>query len=147
MEKQWKQWQDIILLGSKFIADGNYNHDLKRCSSEEKGKWKTLIRGRLFATPWIHGILQARILERVAFPFFRGIFPTQGSNPGLPHCRLILDQLSHNGSPRILEWAACPFSRGSSQNRNQTRVSCIAGGVFTNWAIREGPLEGKIWQT
>ena len=33
----------------------------------------------------------------------QGIFPTQGSNPGLPHCRWILYQLSHKGSPRILE--------------------------------------------
>ena len=32
----------------------------------------------------------------------QGIFPTQGSNPGLPHCRQILYQLSHQGSPRIL---------------------------------------------
>ena len=32
-----------------------------------------------------------------------GIFPTQESNPGLPHCRRIPDQLSHKGSPRILE--------------------------------------------
>ena len=30
----------------------------------------------------------------------RGIFPRQGSNPGLPHCRRILYQLSHKGSPR-----------------------------------------------
>jgi len=30
----------------------------------------------------------------------QGIFPTQGSNPGLPHCRRILYQLSHKGSPR-----------------------------------------------
>ena len=36
----------------------------------------------------------------------QGIFPTQGSNPGLPHCRRILYQLSHKGSPRVLEWAA-----------------------------------------
>ena len=43
-----------------------------------------------------------------------GIFPTQGSNPGLPHCRRILYQLSHKGSPRILEWVAYPFSSGSS---------------------------------
>ena len=43
----------------------------------------------------VHGILQARILESVAFPFSRGIFPTQGSNPGLPHCRQILYQLGH----------------------------------------------------
>ena len=41
-----------------------------------------------------HGILQARILEWVAFPFSRG-FPTQGLNPGLPHFRQILYQLSH----------------------------------------------------
>ena len=39
-----------------------------------------------------------------------GIFPTQGSNPDLPHCRWILHQLSHQGSPRILEWVAYPFS-------------------------------------
>ena len=36
----------------------------------------------------------------------QGIFPTQGSNPGLPRCRRILYQLSHKGSPRILEWVA-----------------------------------------
>ena len=67
----------------------------------------------------------------------QGIFPTHGSNPGLLHCRQILYQLSHKGSPRILEWVACPFSRGSSWHRNWTGVSCIAGGFFTNWAIRE----------
>ena len=42
------------------------------------------------------GSLQARILDWVAFPFSRGIFPTQGSNPGLLHCRWILYQMSHN---------------------------------------------------
>ena len=42
----------------------------------------------------VHGILQARILESIAFPFFRGYFPTQGLNPGLLHCRWILYQLS-----------------------------------------------------
>ena len=64
--------------------------------------------------------------------FLQGIFPTQGSNPGLPHCRQILYYLSHQGSPRILEWVAYPFSSGSSQPRNRTRVSCIACGFFTN---------------
>ena len=44
----------------------------------------------------------------------QGIFPTQGWNPGLLHCRQILYLLSHKGSPRILEWVAYPFSRGSS---------------------------------
>ena len=62
----------------------------------------------------------------------REIFPTQGSNPGLPHCRWIFYQLSHKGSPRTLEWGAYPFSSGSSRPRNRTGVSCIAGGFFTN---------------
>ena len=62
----------------------------------------------------------------------QGIFPTQGSNPGLWHCRRILYQLSHKGSPRILEWVAYPFSSKSSPPRNRTGVSCIAGRFFTN---------------
>ena len=73
----------------------------------------------------VRGILQARILE---WDLSQEIFPTQGWNPGLPHCRQILYQLSHQGSPRILEWVAYPFSRGSPQ----PRVSCLAGGFFTS---------------
>ena len=75
----------------------------------------------------------------------QGIFPTQGSNPGLPHWGWILYQLSHKGSPRILEWVAYPFSRGSSWPRNRTRVSCIAAGFFTNWAIiRETQIKSPM---
>ena len=62
----------------------------------------------------------------------QGIFPTQGSNLGLPHCRQILYQLSPKGSSTILEWIAYPFSSGSSQPRNQTGVSCITGGFVTH---------------
>ena len=47
----------------------------------------------------VHGILQARILEWIALSLLQGIFPTQGLNPGLHHCRRILYQLSHKGSP------------------------------------------------
>ena len=67
----------------------------------------------------------------------QGIFPTQGSNPGLLHWRQILYQLSHKGSPRILEWVAYSFSSRSSRPRNWTSISFIAGGFFTNWAIRD----------
>ena len=93
----------------------------------------------------VHGILQARILEWVAFLFSKGIFPTQGLNPGLLHCRQILYQLSHKGSPRILEWVAYPFSSGSSLPSNRTGVSCIAGGFFTNWAMREAHIYTYIY--
>ena len=81
--------------------------------------------------------------------FLQGIFPTQGSNPALLHCGQILYHLSHKGSLRILEWVTCPISGRSSQPRNQTRVSSIAGGFFTNWAIREAKSYGssifKFW--
>ena len=65
------------------------------------------------------------------FPFL-GDLP----NPGLLHCKRILCCLSQ-GSPRILKWVAHPFFSGSSQPRNRTGVSCIAGGFFTSWATRE----------
>ena len=69
----------------------------------------------------------------------QGMFPTQGLNPGFLHCRLILNQLSYQGSPRILEWVASPFSSGSSWPSNWTGVSCFTGRFLTNWAIREAP--------
>ena len=61
----------------------------------------------------------------------QGIFPTQGSKPGLRHNKQILYQMSHKGSPRILERVAYLFSRGQSQLTNQTGVSCIADRFFT----------------
>ena len=101
-----------------------------------------------------------------------GIFLTQGSNPGILHCRQILYHLSCQGSPyvfllhaeslqscpalcdlmdcsppgssvhgifqaRILKWVAMPSSRGSSQPRDQTQVSCIVDVFFTIWVTRE----------
>ena len=57
----------------------------------------------------------------------QGIFPTQGSNLGLPHCGRVLYHLSHKGEvPRILEWVAYPFCSNSSRSRNRTGVSCVA---------------------
>ena len=81
---------------------------------------------------WNTGVFSCCLLQ--------GVFPTQGSNPGLPHGGRILYQLSHQGSPRILEWVAYPFSRGFSRHRNQTGVSSNAGRFFTNWATREARL-------
>ena len=60
------------------------------------------------------------------------IFPTQELNWSFLHCRQMLYQSSHQRNPRILEWVAYLFSRGSSQPRNQTRVACIAGRFFTS---------------
>ena len=46
---------------------------------------------------------------------------------------------------RILEWVAISSSRGSSRPRDQTQVSCIAGGFFTIWATRGALI--KPWNT
>ena len=47
----------------------------------------------------VHGILQARIQQWVAMSSSRGVFPTQGLNPGLLYCRRILHCLNHQGNP------------------------------------------------
>ena len=70
----------------------------------------------------------------------QGIFPTQGLNPGLPHCRWILYQLSHKGSLRILQWVVYLFSSRSSPPRNRTGVSCIAGRFFTSFLYQGSPI-------
>ena len=104
--------------------------------------WKGETRGKLY-----YFVRESdRILEWVAFPFYQGIFPTQGLNSGLLHCGRILYQLSHKENPTILEWVAYPFSSGSSWPRNWTQVSCIAGGFLTNWAIRQAllPKVGRL---
>ena len=83
-------------------------------------------------------------LSRVIKHVPQGIFPPQGSNSGLLHCRWILHHLSHQGSPRILEWVAYSFSRGSSWPRNGTGVSCIAGGFFFT-SRATGKPQNVVW--
>ena len=88
----------------------------------------------------VHGDSPGKNIGGGCHGLFQGIFPTPGSNPGLPHCKQILYHLSHQVSPRILEWVAYPFSKGTLQPRNQTGVSCIAGRFFTSWATWEALL-------
>ena len=104
-------------------------------------------------------------------PLLQGIFPTQGSNLGLLRCRGILYQLrwgegevsqscptlcgpvdcSLPGSSvhgilqaRILEWLAISFSRGSSQPRDRTWVSCVAYITFPVCRLSEPPGEVPV---
>ena len=81
---------------------------------------------------WKHLNFPSKRTGEGSLSLSQGIFPTQGLNPGLRHCGQILYQLSHKESPRILEWVAHPFSCRSSQPRNRTGFSCIAGRFFTN---------------
>ena len=89
-----------------------------------------------------HGILQARILECIAYPFSRG--SSQSRNWTRVSCIAgrFFYQLSYQGSPEC--WSGLPFtsSRWPSQPRDQTRVSCITGRFFTNWVFREALIAG-----
>ena len=67
----------------------------KNCESESRSVLSNSLQPHGPYSSWNSLV---RILEWVVLPFSRGIFPTQGSNPGLPHCRQILDKLSHKGS-------------------------------------------------
>ena len=87
----------------------------------------------------VHGFLQARTLECIAFSLSRGSSQPRERTQVSHIAGGFFYHLSHQGSPRILEWVAYPFFSGSSQPRNWTGVSCVAGGFFTNWAIREAP--------
>ena len=78
--------------------------------------------------------------------FLQGILPTQGSNPGLLHCRCILYHLSQKGSPRITEWVVSTCG-GSSRPRNRAGVSCIAGGFFTREVLdTQRPNQLTTWK-
>ena len=79
----------------------------------------------------VHGIFQARVLEWVAISPPRGIFPTQGSNPGLPHCRQTLP----SGAPGNSYWVLNLSDASVVQHLpalQGTRVRCLG------W---EDPLE------
>ena len=96
-------------------------------------------------TLWPHGLYSpwnspGQNTGVCSLSLLQGNLPYTGIEPRSFNCRQIFYQLSHKGSPRILEWVAYPFSSGSSLPRNQTGVSCTAGGFFTSWATRETPL-------
>ena len=83
------------------------------------------------------GILQARILEWVAMPSLQGIIPTQGLNPGLPHCRRILYRLSSQG--RLLAIIGLPWWLSGKESTCQHRRR-----TFNPW-VRKIPWR-RAWQ-
>ena len=93
----------------------------------------------------VHGVVKSRTrLSHFTSLLLQRVFLTQGSNLHLL-CEVKWKLLSYVQlfavhwilQARILEWVAFPFSRGSSQPRDQTQVSHITGRFFTSWATRE----------
>ena len=109
-------------------------------------KWKSLSCIRLFETPWTRPWNSPGQNTGVgSLSLLQGIFPMQGLNPGLLHCRQIPYQLSHKASPRILTWVAYPLSgdlpRPEAQESNQGLPHCrwilyqlsYQGSLVTRW--------------
>ena len=128
MEERWKEGERGIKREKLFLS--------MESESESRSVMSHSLRPHGLYSPWNSPGQNTGV---GTLPLLQGIFPTQGWNWDLLHCRQILYQLSQKGSPRIREWVAYPFSRGSFQRRDQTWVSCIAGGFFTIWATREAP--------
>ena len=96
---------DFIFLGSKITADGDCSHEIKR----------RFLLGRKAMNN-----LKVKVTQS---------------------CLTLFDPMDYSVhgilQPRIVEWVAFPFSRGSSQPRDQSQVSRIAGRFVTIWATRE----------
>ena len=125
----WIKPTSHALAGGFFTTSATWEAHLYESRSESRSAVSNSLRLHELYSPWNS---PGQNTGMSSHSLLQGIFPTQGSNSGLPHCRQILHQLSHQGSPRILEWVAYPFSGGSSQTRNRTRVSSTAGRFFTS---------------
>ena len=82
----------------------NFDLDLFPCYTKSESENLSVVSDSL----WLHGLYSpwnspGQNTGVGSHSHLQGIFPTQGSNPGLLHCRWILYQMSHKGSPRILE--------------------------------------------
>ena len=129
---------DFIFWGSKITADGDCSHEIKRY----------LLLGRKVMTN-LDNILKSRditlltkvhLIKAMVFPVVMyGCESWTIKKVKVKVAQLCptlydpMDYIVHGIlQARILEWVAFPFSRGSSQPRDRTQVSCIAGRFFTN---------------
>ena len=131
-----------------------------------KVKVKSLSRVRLLATPWTAtyqvpptlGFSKQEYWSGMPLPSPQVALVLKNSPANAEDisesesCSVVYDSLQPHGlySPwnhqaRILEWVTFPFSRGSSQPRDWTQVSRIAGGILTCWATREAQEYWSGW--
>ena len=124
----------------------------------KKVKWKSLSRVPLFETPWtvVHGILQATILECVAFPFSRGSSQPRDRTQVLH----IAGRFFTSWATRVAHyWSAFQISRESEEGRRKIlsnsqgiQVVCKHSADFPHypsskdlrtWSSKEAPLWGR----
>ena len=126
-----QDWLKYLLLGEG-----------KRLLGLKSWKWKffsllrSLVNHGLYS-PWNSPGQNTRV---VRVSLLQGIFPNQGSSPGIPHWRWILHQLSHKGNQRMLEWVAYPFP---------TKLPCPGIELMSTALQAESfpsELSGKSWE-
>ena len=106
------------------LRNRNHNQDIKEFHHPKKSPWALCKQLSLsYPTSENHNLFSVPAILR---------FPVKVAQL----CRTVCDPMycTVHGilQARILEWVAIPFSRGSSQSRDQTLISCIAGGFFTS---------------
>ena len=99
----------------------------------------------------VHGDSPGKNTGMGCYALLQGIFPTQGSNPGLPHCRRILCQLSHQGSPREVKTnfnsrdSSSVCVRITTMGERSTRNIRGQVGIYSQGA-ESGLVDGKYYE-
>ena len=98
----FEQYNQSLKKRNKFMKGREFHENFSISILKlEKWKWKSLSSVWLFVTLWTDEFMEFSKPEwwiMGGLSLLQGIFPTQESNPSLPHCRPILYQLSHKGS-------------------------------------------------
>ena len=150
--------EDFNFLDSKITADGDCSHKIKRHGPWEKSydKLRQSIKKQrhYFADKGMYSqsyvFFQYSCMDVRAGPYRRLKVKVSQSCLTLCNsmdCSLPGSSLDGILQAKILEWVAMPFSRGSSQTRDRTQVSCIAGRFFTILATREAPPKNWCFWT
>ena len=94
----------------------------------------------------VHGDSPGKNTRVGCHVLFQGIFPTQGLNPGLPHCRQILYSLSHQGRPRMLEWVAISLLQGIFPGMEQGSPALQADSLPAELPGKLAELLNFLWK-
>jgi len=132
---------DFLFLGSQITMGGDCSHEIKRhllLGRKSMTNLDSILKSRgitlLIKIHVVKAMFFSSVCVLVAQLYLTLWDPIDCSLPGSSVHGIL--------QARILEWVALPSSRGSSQPRDWTWLSCVAGEFFTIWATREAPF---IW--
>ena len=140
---------DFIFLGSKITADGDCSHEIKRrllLGRKVMTNLDSIFKNRDIILLTKVCLVKAMVFPVVMYGCESWTVKKAGESEVAQSCLTLCDPVDCNLlgfsvhgilQARILEWISISFSRGSSQPRDQIRVSRIGGRHFNLWATRE----------